>query len=176
MTLKRGFVQIFTGNGKGKTSAAIGLAVRAAGAGLRTYFLQIMKNYPYSELNSLKKFKGSISLVQAGNDDFVIEKRNPTEKEKEIISSQLEKIILLMKNRNYDIFILDEICVAIHFGLIEIEKVIELLEIKPENVELVLTGRYCPQNLIEKADLVTRMEEVKHYYANGVFSRKGIDS
>ena len=176
MTLSKGFVQVYTGNGKGKTTAAIGVAVRAAGTGLTTYFLQIMKNFPYSELKSLKKFKNFITVKQIGNDDFVLEKREPSDTEKAEIVKALDEVKSLMRERKYDIFALDEICVAVYFGLVKVEDVLEIIRQKPRETELILTGRYCPEEIINEAHLVTRMEEVKHYFNQGILSRKGIDS
>ncbi len=172
----KGFLQVFTGNGKGKTSAALGLALRAAGAGLTVYFLQIMKNFPYSELKSLRRLKDLITIEQIGNDDFVLQKRKPSAAEKKEVVDKLNSIVDLMKKEEYDIFIFDEICVAIYFGLIERELVSKLIQSKPENVEMVFTGRYCPEEIIRQADLVTEMKEVKHYYSTGTLSRRGIDS
>ncbi len=176
MKLKKGYTHVYTGNGKGKTTAAIGLAVRAAGAGLRVYFLQIMKNFPYSELKSLEAFRPDIIVEQAGDDAFVLEKREPNEKEKSEINRALKNVGDLLKQKRYDVFVLDEICVATYFKLLTAKEILDIIEQKPDNVELVLTGRYCPEEVISRADLVTEMKEIKHYYQQGVLSRKGIDS
>ena len=174
--MNRGFIQIYTGNGKGKTTAAIGQAVRAAGAGLKSYIIQFMKEYPYSELNSLKNLSGWITIEQSCKDDFVLKRETPPkeeiEKAKQALSTASEKML----SGIFDLIILDEVCVAIHFGLLKVEDVLPVLDSKPENVELILTGRYCPQPLIDRADLVTEMKEVKHYYQNGILARKGIES
>ena len=176
MKLKKGYTHVYTGNGKGKTTAAIGLAIRAAGAGLRVYFLQIMKNFPYSELKSLEAFRPDIIVEQAGDDAFVLEKREPNESEKSEIKRALKDVIDLMKQKTYDVFVLDEICVATYFKLLTAKEILDIIEQKPDDVELVLTGRYCPEEVISRADLVTEMKEIKHYYQQGVLSRKGIDS
>ncbi|MFA7228831.1 MAG: cob(I)yrinic acid a,c-diamide adenosyltransferase [Melioribacteraceae bacterium] len=174
--LAKGYIQIYTGDGKGKSTAAIGQAVRAAGAGLKSYIIQFMKDYPYSESDSLKLLSRWITVEKVGSDDYVFRKGAPPESEIEKAINALKSAELKMLGGEYDLIILDEVCVAIYFGLFKVEDVIPLLDLKPANVELILTGRYCPEILIEKADLVTEMKEVKHYYQNGILSRKGIDS
>lgn len=174
--LEKGFIQVYTGNGKGKSTAAIGQAVRAAGFGLKTYFVMFMKEFPYNEIKSLEKLKDHITLVQVGKDDFVYEKVPPSEAEKSKIKNALAKAKGKMLSGKYDLIVLDEIFVSIYFGLITKEEVIAFINEKPDHVELVLTGRYCPQEIIDKADLVTEMKEVKHYYEKGVIARRGIES
>lgn len=174
--LERGFTQIYTGNGKGKTTAAIGQAVRAAGAGLKTYIIQFMKDFPYNESNSLKQLSDWITLEKVGKDDYVFRKEPPPQEEIVNAKIALEIAKEKMLSGKYDLIILDEICVAIYFGLFPVEDVLLFLDAKPENVELILTGRYCPQVFIDRADLVTEMKEVKHYYQKGILSRAGIDS
>ncbi|MBP1683665.1 MAG: cob(I)alamin adenosyltransferase [Ignavibacteriaceae bacterium] len=174
--LKQGFVQIYTGNGKGKSTAAIGQAVRAAGFGLRTYIAQFMKEYPYNELNSLKKLSEWITIEQFGGDEFVYKKELPGKDELEQASKGLQIAREKMLSGEYDLIILDEAIVAIYFKLIETKELIEFIKAKPNNVELILTGRYCPSELIVLADLVTEMREVKHYYQKGITSRRGIES
>lgn len=174
--LEKGFIQIYTGNGKGKSTAALGQAVRAAGYGLKTYIIQFMKEYPYSELNSLKKLSEWITIEQVCNDDFVFKKVNPPYEEIGKANSALERAKEKMYSGDYDLIILDEVCVSIYFRLLKVEDVLSFMEYKPDNVELILTGRYAPQQLIDKADLVTEMKEIKHYYRNGILSRKGIES
>ncbi len=174
--LGKGFTHVYTGNGKGKTTAAIGLAVRAAGAGLKVYILQIMKNFPYSELEILNSLSPQIRLEKVGGDEFVLQKRPPNEREKKGVKEKLEKVKRLMLSKEFDIFIFDEICVANYFKLVDTEKILDIIEQKPYGVEIVLTGRYCPEVVIEKADLVTEMKEIKHYYQQGILSRRGIDS
>lgn len=174
--LKQGFVQIYTGNGKGKSTAAIGQAIRAAGFGLKTYIAQFMKEYPYSEIISLKYLSNLITIEQFGGDEFVYKKELPGEVELAKARKGLQTAKEKMLSTEYNLIILDEAIVAIYFKLIRTEELIELIKIKPENVELILTGRYCPQELIELADLVTEMKEIKHYYQKGITSRKGIES
>ncbi len=174
--LERGYIQIYTGNGKGKTTAAIGQAVRAAGAGLKSYIIQFMKEFPYNEIVSLKHLSEWITIEQCGKDDYVY-KQEPAPQE-EIVKAKraLDSVKQKMLSGKYDLIILDEVCVSIYFGLFTAENILLLLDSKPENVELILTGRYCPNTLIERADLVTEMKEVKHYYQKEILARKGIES
>jgi len=174
--LKQGFVQIYTGNGKGKSTAAIGQAVRAAGFGLKTYIAQFMKEYPYNELISLKHLSEWISIEQFGGDEFVYKKELPNEEELAKARSGLQSAREKMLSGEYDLIILDEAIVAIYFKLIATKELIEIIKAKPENVELILTGRYCPTEIIELSDLVTEMKEVRHYYQKGITSRRGIES
>ena len=174
--LKQGFIQIYTGNGKGKSTAAIGQAVRAAGFGLKTYIAQFMKEYPYNELNSLKHLSEWITIEQFCGDDFVYKKELPGKDEIDKARRGLAKAKSKMLSGKFDIIILDEVCVSIYFGLFSDEEILTFMKQKPDKVELILTGRYCPDNLLEKADLVTEMKEIKHYYQVGVKSRRGIES
>lgn len=174
--LKKGYVHIYTGNGKGKTTAALGLALRAAGAGLKTYIAQFMKVYPYSELNILKLLSDYIIIEQFCGDEFVYKRQLPDENEIKKAVNGLNKAKTMMKSDEYDLIILDEVLVSIYFKLLTVEQLIEIINEKPVNVELILTGRYCPEILYEKADLITEMEEIKHYYSKGITSRKGIES
>jgi len=174
--LNKGYIQIYTGNGKGKTTAAIGQAVRAAGFGLKTYIIQFMKEFPYNELNSLKHLKEWITIDQFGGDEFVYKKEPPGKNEIDKAKRGLAAAKAKMLSRKYDIIILDEVCVSIYFGLLSDEEILTFIKQKPENIELILTGRFCQDNIMDKADLVTEMREVKHYYQEGVTSRKGIES
>ncbi len=173
--LEKGLVQIYTGDGKGKTTAAIGLAIRAAGRDLNIFIGQFMKTPDYGEHKALERFSDQISMEQYGTKGFHMDE-GPTEKEKEKAEEGLEKIREAMLSQDYDIVIADEICVAYHFDLLKLEDLINLIEDRPENVELVLTGRKAPEKLIEKADLVTEMKEIKHPYQEGIEARKGIES
>ncbi len=174
--LAEGYIQVYTGSGKGKTTAAIGQAVRAAGFGLKTYIVQFMKEFPYNEIKSLKHLKEWITIEQFGGDEFVYKKEPPDKIEMDKAQRGLAAAKAKMLSGKYDIIILDEVCVSIYFGLFSDEEILTFIKQKPENVELILTGRYCPDKLLDKADLVTEMNEVKHYYQNGVSSRKGIES
>ena len=174
--LQQGFVHIYTGNGKGKSTAAIGQAVRAAGLGLKTYIAQFMKEFPYNELNSLKYLSEWITIEQFGGDEFVYKKELPGEEELAKAKKGLQAATEKMLSASYDLVILDEAIVAVYFKLIKTEELIEIINKKPKSVELILTGRYCPKELIELADLVTEMKEIKHYYQRGITSRRGIES
>ena len=174
--LNQGLIQIYTGNGKGKSTAAIGQAVRAAGFGFKTYIAQFMKEYPYNELVSLKHLSEWIAIEQFGGDAFVYKKELPGEYELEKVRIGLQTAKEKMLSGEYNLIILDEAIVAIYFKLIRTDDLIEFIKHKPENVELILTGRYCPDELIKIADLVTEMKEIKHYYQKGITSRRGIES
>jgi cob(I)alamin adenosyltransferase len=174
--LKKGFVQIYTGNGKGKTTAAIGQAIRAAGFNLYTYIAFFMKEFPYSEFNSLKQFEGLIEFEKFGKDDFVYRKEYPIGDELEKIRIGLLRAKEKMLSGKFNIIILDEICVCHYFNIFSSEEIIEFIKDKPSNVEIILTGRYCPKDLYYYADLITEMTEIKHYYYNGVNARRGIES
>ena len=176
MKLPKGYIQVYTGNGKGKTTAALGQALRAAGRGLRTLIVMLMKDFAYGELKSLNQWNQWIQLEQYGNDRFVFRKQPPGDEDIQAAKLAIKRAREAMVSGRYDLVILDEVCVAVHFGLLETKEVISLLEEKPLTVELILTGRYCPDELIARADLVTEMLEIKHYYQNGVIARKGIES
>ena len=174
--IKKGYVHIYTGNGKGKTTAALGQALRAAGSGLTTFIVMFMKDFSYGEIQMIKYLSDWIKLEQYGNDAFVFRKQLPDNEDKKAARLALKRAREAMLSTKYDIVILDEVCVAIHFGLLKTEDVLSLIDEKPEPIEPILTGRYCPPELIENADLVTEMQEIKHYYQKGVAARKGIES
>lgn len=167
-------IQVYTGNGKGKTTAALGLALRAAGHGLRVIILQFMKGkINYGELHTLKKIP-NISIEQYGRPEFV----NPENPDPEDVCLAREGLIRaqeLIMSKEYDVVILDEINVAMNFGLIKVEDVIDLLKKKPKKMELVLTGRYMPEGIAQYADLITECRDVKHYFDKGVPAREGFD-
>jgi len=171
---KKGYVQIYTGNGKGKTTAALGLAFRAAGNHFHVFIGQFMKGQEYGELEAAKRLSPYITIEQFGKPTFVhVDKA--TEEDIRLAKEGLERSREAMLSEEHDIVILDEINVAIFFKLVTTEEVLALIEEKPAGVELILTGRYAPKELIEKADLVTEMKEIKHYYTQGVQARKGIE-
>jgi len=172
--LKQGFVQVYTGDGKGKTSAAFGLALRAVGRGLKVYVVQFIKGgFDYGELYVVDEIP-NLKLRAFGRGKFVTEKP-PAKKDVELAREALTLAEKIVKNGGYDIVILDEINVALDLKLIEVERVLELIINKPKNVEIVLTGRSAPQRIIECADLVTEMRELKHPYTKGFPARKGIE-
>ncbi len=172
--LEKGLVQVYTGNGKGKSSAAFGLALRAIGRGLKVYIIQFIKGgFDYGELYIVDKLP-NFTLKAFGRGKFITEK--PAGKEDvELAEEALALAEEVVKSGEYDIVILDEINVALNLKLIKIEKVLELIKNKPKHVELILTGRYAPNEIIEAADLVTEMKEVKHPFNKGYQARKGIE-
>ena len=172
--LEKGLVQVYTGNGKGKTTAAFGLALRAIGRGLKVYIIQFIKGgFDYGELYVVDKLP-NLTLKAFGRGEFVTEK--PAEKvDVEFAEEAMALAEEVVKSGEYDIVILDEINVALSLKLIKIEKVLEVIKDKPKHVELVLTGRYAPNEIIEAADLVTEMKEVKHPFSKGFQARKGIE-
>ncbi len=176
MSLEKGYIQIYTGNGKGKTTAAFGQALRAAGRGLKTFIVEFMKNSPYGEIKIIEQMPNWITLEHYGNDSFVFLNKAAGKKDIYMAQTAFHRARKAMSSGNYDIVIMDEVCVAIFFSLLKTQDVLSLLEEKPEPVELILTGRYCPLELVERADLVTEMQEIKHYYQKGVAARKGIES
>uniref|UniRef100_A0A7C4RYA8 Cob(I)yrinic acid a,c-diamide adenosyltransferase n=1 Tax=Fervidobacterium pennivorans TaxID=93466 RepID=A0A7C4RYA8_FERPE len=167
-----GYVHIYTGNGKGKTTAAFGLALRAICAGKKVYIGQFIKGMKYSELDAVK-YLPNLVIEQYGRNCFI--KNQPTQQDIDLAQSGLKKITEVIMSGKYDIVILDEINVAIYYKLVEASQVIDIIKNRPVNVEIVLTGRYAPQEIIEIADLVTNMQEVKHYYQKGVMARQGIE-
>jgi cob(I)alamin adenosyltransferase len=170
----KGYIQIYTGNGKGKTTAALGLALRASGAGLRVYFAQFIKGMDYSELYSIKKLSENITLKQYGRECFIY--KEPDEDDIKAARRGFDEVSRIISKGTHDIVVLDEINIAIYYKLISVEEILELINTKPEKVELILTGRNADKRIIERADLVTEMKEIKHYYRNGVNARQGIES
>jgi cob(I)alamin adenosyltransferase len=172
--LNPGRVQVYTGDGKGKTTAALGLALRAAGHGLKVYMVQFMKGDPdYGELKAVSALEG-ITVRQFGRLDFV-DRDRPDPEDVRLAREALAHAGEVAQSGRYDVVILDEINVAMDFGLVEIADVLALIKEKPEEVELVLTGRYAPVEVIQAADLVTEMKEIKHYYRHGGAARDGIE-
>ena len=174
MSLKRGLIQVYTGDGKGKTTAALGLALRASGHGLRSCIVQFMKGWPdYSELKALEH-QPNLKLRRFGRQQFV-DPQSPSEEDIQQAGQALEAARESLSGGNCDIVILDEINVALDFGLISLEDVLGLMEAKPPQVELVMTGRRAHPEVVRRADLVTEMVNVKHPFANGIEGRPGIE-
>lgn len=165
-------IQVYTGNGKGKTTAAFGLALRAAGAGLNVYIGQFTKGRSCSEHIALKRIN-NIKLEQFGRECFIQDK--PRQMDAKFARQGMEKIKKIIACRNYQVVILDEINIALKFKLVSLKDVLNLIKLTPKNIELVLTGRYAPARLIKSADLVSQIKEVKHYYVQGVKARRGIE-
>ena len=168
-----GKVHVYTGNGKGKTTSALGLAIRAAGNGMNVFIGQFMKGEEYSEIKFLRNIS-NIELKQYGWEKC-IRKENVNTFHKNKTFGGLTDCRKRIENKKYDLVILDEILVSIWFGLVKESEVIELINNKPDHCEVVLTGRYASGRIIELADLVTEMKCIKHYYNEGVLSRKGIE-
>lgn len=169
----KGYVQVYTGDGKGKTTAAIGLAVRAVGAGLKVFFAQFVKGMDYSELKALERFSPQLIVKQYGRKAFVHNK--PTPEDMSLARRGYEEIKEAIASRRFDLVILDEANIAVYFALLTIGDLLALIDMKPESVELVFTGRKADPALIARADLVTEMKEVKHYFREGVSAREGIE-
>ncbi len=171
--MKKGYVHVYTGPGKGKTTAALGLGIRAAGAGMKVHMVQFMKGRRYSEIDTIENIS-NFTITQHGRDEFV-SKEKPDQVDIDLAQKGFKYSKEIVNNGKYDMIILDEINVAIDYNLISLKDVIKLLEGKPEKLELILTGRDAHPELVRYADLVTEMLEIKHPYQQGVPARKGID-
>jgi cob(I)alamin adenosyltransferase len=171
--MRKGYVQVYTGSGKGKTTASLGLALRAAGAGLRVFIGQFIKGKVCSEHRILERLGDLITLQRYGRGLI----RNGKAAEKDVRAAQegWRRVEAIISSGSYDMVILDEINVAVYYGLIEVDDVLRAINEKPAGVELVLTGRYADERIIGLADLVTDMCDIKHYYKKGVKARRGIE-
>ncbi len=173
--LDRGLLEVYTGDGRGKTTAAIGLAFRAVGHGLHVHIIQFMKgDESYGEFKSCSAHP-LIEIEQFGRKEFV----NPTEPstvDMELAARGMARAVEVLVAGDADVVILDELNVALGFGLVRVEDVMALVDAKPDHVELLITGRMAPPELIERADLVTEMREVKHPFNEGILAREGIDN
>jgi len=167
--LKRGLIHVYTGDGKGKTTAAVGLTVRAAGNGLKCCFIQFLKGWPTGEKEVLEKLP-TVTFIQTGRRDYNFK---PTEIDKELVKKGFEKAKEI--SNSYDLIVLDEINVAVFLKLLEPKEVLEFLKNKPKNLELVLTGRHAHPEVVKIADYVTYFEMIKHPYYKHLKARKGID-
>lgn len=171
----KGYIQVYTGNGKGKTTAALGLALRAAGHGEKTFIGQFLKGQRYGELRSVRRLAPLITVRQFGRRGFIHVTENPDDEDILRARRGFEACLRAMLSGEFRIVVLDEINVALHFHLLSRPDIELLLGQKPGDVELVLTGRYAPDWLIRRADLVTEMKDRKHYYARGIRARIGIE-
>jgi len=169
----KGYIQVYTGNGKGKTTAAFGQALRAEGAGLKVFIGQFVKGKTYSENIAITRNLKNITIKQYGLGCFIV--NTPTESDIRAARKGLEDMRKIIQNGNHDVVIMDEVNIALYYKLFEVDELIELMKSKPDHVELILTGRYAPQEIIDIADLVTEMKEVKHYYQAGTQAREGIE-
>jgi cob(I)alamin adenosyltransferase len=175
MKLDRGCVQVYTGNSKGKTTAALGLAFRAVGRGLKVVMIQFMKGGgPYGEHLAAERLSPELTIIPTGREGWV-NKDNPAKEDICLATAALALAKEKLLSGEYDMVILDEVNGAISFGLIKVEELLELVRLRPQSVELVLTGRNAHPELIAVADLVTEMTEIKHYYKAGVPARIGIE-
>lgn len=168
-----GQIHVYTGDGKGKTTAAFGLALRAAGAGLNVFIAQFLKKGDYSELNALTRFSDCIAIEQFGLGRFI--KGVPEEADMQVAEKGIQRIETILSEGKHQVVILDEANVAVSYGLIKVEQLLALIEQKPDQTELIITGRGASPAIIERADLVTEMKAVKHYFEKGVQARIGIE-
>lgn len=172
-SMRRGFFQVYTGDGKGKTTAALGMALRASGHEMPVYIGQFMKGQDYGELRSLPRL-GTVTLEQYGDPGWV-RKESIKPEQRAMAEAGLEKAREALHSGRYDIVILDELNMIVWFGLVQLDAVLKLIDERPDTVELVVTGRRADPAIIERADLVSEMREVKHYYTQNVQARKGIE-
>jgi cob(I)alamin adenosyltransferase len=170
--MEKGYIQVYTGSGKGKTTAALGLALRALCAGSRVFFGQFMKGQDYSELKATEHFD-ALAMEQFGDARFV--KGKPSAEDAERARRGLARMREALASGAYDLVVFDELNTALHFGMVGVDEALAVLEEKPEWTEVVLTGRGAPQEILDRADLVTEMREIKHYYSKGVQARVGIE-
>ncbi|MFH0801223.1 MAG: cob(I)yrinic acid a,c-diamide adenosyltransferase [bacterium] len=171
---REGMIHVYTGDGKGKTTAALGLALRAAGHDMKVCFIQFMKGWAYGEVASARHLP-DFTLLQFGRADFV-NPDEPSPQDKELAQRALNKAREVMASGSYDLLVLDEVNVAVGYGLITLASLLEILDQKPPSLELVLTGRGAGPEIIKRADLVTEMKEIKHYYSTrSLPARKGIE-
>jgi cob(I)alamin adenosyltransferase len=170
----RGLVMVVTGNGKGKTTAAFGQALRAIGQGYNVFVLQFMKGRKYGEFIAAEKYLPRLTIKMSGLDSFVM-RDNPAAIDIELAQKGLAEAGKAIRSGKYDMVILDEINVALDFKLIDLKEVIKLVKNKPAGLDLILTGRYAPQEIIKLADTVSEVQEIKHHYNAGIKDRAGIE-
>ena len=175
--MEKGLVIVYTGRGKGKTTSALGIVLRAVGYGKKIAMIQFIKgSWHYGEMDSSKRLEPEFEMIAVGKGFVGILDDKSTKEEHENVANEALKISKeKINSRKYDIVILDEINYAINLNLIKIEDVLSLIKSKPENVDLVLTGNHAKSELIEIADLVTEMKEIKHPFQKGIKAKKGID-
>lgn len=172
----KGYIQVYSGNGKGKTTAALGLALRAAGRGMKTYIAQFMKKTEYGELWAIRNYlQEFITIEQFGLPEFHTTGEKISREERNAALAGIEAVKRAIAGNEYQIVIMDEVNVALYFKIIDIDTVLEIMEQKPDRVELILTGRNAPAEIQKQADLVTEMLEIKHYYTQKVPARPGIE-
>jgi len=170
--MRQSFVHVYTGNGKGKTTAALGLSVRAALSGKKVFFAQFVKGMEYSELN-INQYIKNIEIRQFGRECFIY--KNPAEEDIRAANEGMDVCEKILKGFEYDLVVLDELNIALYYKLIPLERVVKAVKERTPSVEVAITGRCAPEEIIEIADLVTEMKEIKHYYNQGVQARKGVE-
>ena len=171
--MERGLVQVYTGDGKGKTTAALGLALRACGHELKVFLAQFAKGRESGELAALERFAGLVTVRRYGREGFIV--GEPTPEDARLARAGWREVREVAARGRHDLLILDEIGTVLHYRLLDAAEVLDFVTGKPASLELVLTGRWIPPELLAKADLVTEMREVKHYFAQGVPAREGIE-
>ncbi|MFW6081096.1 MAG: cob(I)yrinic acid a,c-diamide adenosyltransferase [Desulfosalsimonas sp.] len=172
--MEKGYIQVYTGDGKGKTTAALGLALRAAGAGLRIYIAQFMKKGEYSEIRALQRLSDRITVDQFGTGRFIRGKPDP--EDLEAAGKGIAAVHDAMRAGTYDMVVLEEANVAYGAGVVTEDDLLGVIEAKPDGVELIFTGRGGAPGVMEKADLITEMNPLRHYFDNGVAARTGIEN
>ena len=174
---KDGLVIVYTGKGKGKTTAALGMALRAIGYNHKICMIQFIKgSWHYGEMSSTKKLEPEFELIAAGKGFVgIIDDKTPREEHEKIAREAIHISKEKIQSGKYNIVILDEINYAINLGLVNLKDVLELIKSKPVTLNLVLTGNHAKQEIIEIADLVTEMKEIKHPFQSGIKAKKGID-
>ncbi|HKM94768.1 MAG TPA: cob(I)yrinic acid a,c-diamide adenosyltransferase [Prolixibacteraceae bacterium] len=167
------FVHVYTGNGKGKTTAAFGLSLRAAGAGKQVFFAQFVKGKTYSEIEAVEQWLPAICIKQYGCGCFIV--KQPEQADIDAARQGLNEVKTILKSGKYQLVVLDEANIAIFYKLFTVNELLDAINERHPDTEVVVTGRYAPQQLLDTADLVTEMMEVKHYFTEGVEARKGIE-
>ncbi|HRS91086.1 MAG TPA: cob(I)yrinic acid a,c-diamide adenosyltransferase [Candidatus Marinimicrobia bacterium] len=169
----QGLIQVYTGDGKGKTTAALGLALRAAGAGLKVFIGQFLKGAEYSEIKALRQLAPGIEIKQYGRRCFIKDK--PDEEDIRLAQNGLVEMDSVIQSGDYDLVILDEANIAVYYNLFSVDELLKVVQNRPKQVEIVITGRNADSRIIAAADLVTEMREIKHYYQKGIAARLGIE-
>ncbi len=170
--MDKGYIQIYTGDGKGKTTAALGISLRAVCAGFKVFFGQFVKGMKYNELNAVN-YLPNFEMKQYGRNCFIF--NDPEPEDIRLAKEGLDELSMKISSGEYDLVVLDELNIALHYQLFSVQDVLRVLNEKAKNTEIIITGRRAPDELIEKADLVTEMKEIKHYYTQGVQAREGIE-
>lgn len=173
--MEKGYIHVYTGNGKGKTTAAFGLAIRSLGHNLKVYIGEFVKSMEYGEVKFLKDKFENVTIELLGTEEGCFIDREVNENDYINARKQYQHIVDVVSSDKYDVVILDEIFIGLYFKLLSEEDILNIMEVKNPHVELILTGRYAPQSILDKADLVSVMEEYKHYYQQGVLARDGIE-